>query len=65
MNSDKLSHRLLKQPLKEGATRGIVVNLKPMLKEYYELRGWDLQTGLPKKEKLEELGLDFVIKEFY
>jgi aldehyde:ferredoxin oxidoreductase len=62
---DTLSHRLLKQPLKEGATRGIVVNLKPMLEEYYELRRWDKQTGIPTKEKLEELGLDFIIKEFY
>jgi len=62
---DTLSHRMIKQPLKEGATKGQVVNLKPMLKEYYQLRDWDLKTGKPTKEKLEELGLDFVIKEFY
>jgi len=28
-----------------------------MKDEYYRLRGWDVETGLPKKEKLEELGL--------
>jgi aldehyde:ferredoxin oxidoreductase len=28
-----------------------------MLREYYEARGWDEETGIPKKEKLLELGL--------
>jgi aldehyde:ferredoxin oxidoreductase len=27
-----------------------------MLKEYYRGRGWD-ENGVPKKQKLEELGL--------
>jgi aldehyde:ferredoxin oxidoreductase len=31
-----------------------------MLDEYYVLRGWDRATGLPKKEKLDELGLGWV-----
>ncbi|MCX5898722.1 MAG: hypothetical protein NTY29_11070 [Proteobacteria bacterium] len=31
-----------------------------LLDEYYELRGWDRDTGFPKKEKLEELGLGWV-----
>ena len=25
--------------------------------EYYELRGWDVASGLPNESKLEELGL--------
>jgi aldehyde:ferredoxin oxidoreductase len=29
-----------------------------MLDEYYELRGWDVKTGLPTRAKLEELGLE-------
>ena len=28
---------------------------------YYELEGWDVSTGWPKRSTLEELGLDFVI----
>jgi aldehyde:ferredoxin oxidoreductase len=28
-----------------------------MLDEYYRARGWDVETGLPTREKLEELGL--------
>ena len=33
-----------------------------LLSEYYRLRGWD-ERGIPKKETLKELGLDFVIPE--
>jgi aldehyde:ferredoxin oxidoreductase len=31
-----------------------------MLDEYYDLRGWDKATGLPKQEKLVELELGWV-----
>jgi aldehyde:ferredoxin oxidoreductase len=34
-----------------------------MLDEYYEARGWDVNTGIPTKEKLQELGLDYVAKD--
>jgi hypothetical protein len=30
---------------------------------YYQLAGWDINTGWPKREKLEELGLDDVADE--
>ena len=29
-----------------------------MLKEYYELRGWDEMTGIPRKETVKKLGLE-------
>jgi aldehyde:ferredoxin oxidoreductase len=32
-----------------------------MLKEYYRLRGWDEETGLPKAETLVALGLDDLV----
>jgi aldehyde:ferredoxin oxidoreductase len=31
---------------------------KQMLEEYYRLRGWDEETGLPRSETLKALGLD-------
>jgi aldehyde:ferredoxin oxidoreductase len=37
--------------------------LKQLLDEYYELRGWDVATGLPTRAKLEELGLKDVADE--
>jgi len=54
---DTLPERLLKQPLKEGPTKGVVVDLDTMLKEYYLVRHWD-EEGRPTKEKLAQLGLE-------
>jgi len=34
-----------------------------MLDEFYDLRGWDRETGLQKKNKLEELGLGRVARD--
>jgi aldehyde:ferredoxin oxidoreductase len=31
---------------------------KAMLKEYYQLRGWDVKTGLPTKKTIAALGMD-------
>jgi len=53
---DTLPQRLLEEPLNEGACKGQVVKLEPMLKEYYQYRGWD-ENGYPTKEILEKLGL--------
>jgi hypothetical protein len=33
---------------------------KPVMDEYYELRGWDVQTGWPTAEHLERVGLSGV-----
>lgn len=30
-----------------------------MLNDYYSICDWDVETGIPTKEKLETLGLDF------
>ncbi|MGA9348628.1 MAG: aldehyde ferredoxin oxidoreductase family protein [Anaerolineae bacterium] len=56
---DTLPKRFLEEPLPEGSgpSTGSVLELEPMLDEYYRARGWDAETGLPTEEKLEELGL--------
>ncbi len=51
--------------LDEGSTAGIHPDMDVMLKEYYQYRGWDLETGKPTKEKLVELGLTQVAEEMY
>ncbi len=33
-----------------------------MLDEYYQARGWSLETGIPTKEKLQQLGLEALVK---
>ena len=55
---DTLPKRFLEEPLAEdNPSAGAVLRLQPMLDEYYETRGWDLETGLPTQEKLQELDL--------
>jgi len=61
---DTLPPRLLKDPLPEGPAQGQVVDLDPILDSYYEFRGWD-KDGKPTKEKLTELGLEWVIDQIY
>ncbi len=53
---DKLPKRLLNEPVKSGPSKGRVSKLNEMLGEYYDLRGWD-EKGVPKEEKLAELGI--------
>ncbi len=57
---DRLPKRFVGEPLADesGASSGAVLELEPMLDEYYRARGWDVSTGLPTPAKLAELGLD-------
>ncbi len=54
---DTLPDRFTKEPMPEGPGKGQVVNLEPMLNDYYRLRGWDLDTGLPTAKTVKRLGL--------
>jgi aldehyde:ferredoxin oxidoreductase len=60
---DTLPLRLLEDPLPDGPAAGLTVDLEPLLNAYYGYRGWDIHTGIPTREKLLELELDFVIDE--
>jgi aldehyde:ferredoxin oxidoreductase len=60
---DTLPERLMTEPLKAGGSKGQVISredLDTMLDEYYSLRGWDVKTGMPTREKLTDLGLAYV-----
>ena len=58
---DTLPERFLKEPAPDGRGEGEVVDLKKNLDSYFESMGWDLNTGLPKRETLERLGLDWML----
>ncbi|MDR3605515.1 MAG: aldehyde ferredoxin oxidoreductase family protein [Syntrophaceae bacterium] len=63
---DSLPKKFFEQPLKKGKYEGQVLDrekFEEMKNEYYELRGWDKKTGIPTREKLEELGLKDVADE--
>jgi aldehyde:ferredoxin oxidoreductase len=53
---NRLPKRFLEEPAPGGAGKGSVVDFEPMLREYYEVRGWN-KNGVPTPEKLNELGL--------
>ena len=50
--------RICIEPLKEGSTEGKSPDMGLMLKEYYDYRKWDWETGKPSRQKLVELGLE-------
>jgi aldehyde:ferredoxin oxidoreductase len=56
---DRLPDRFTKDPMPEGPGKGQTVDLEPMLREYYALRGWDLETGLPTDKTVKRLSLEW------
>ncbi|MEW6335089.1 MAG: aldehyde ferredoxin oxidoreductase family protein [Thermodesulfobacteriota bacterium] len=60
---DVLPKRIL-TPLAEGAGAGSVPDMERLKGEYYALRGLDEQ-GVPREEKLRELGLDHLRERLY
>jgi len=64
---DIIPNRFFEEPLLGGGPSGGAVvdrdRFERILNEYYEARGWHVETGLPKPEKLEALGLEDITKD--
>lgn len=62
---DTVPVRFLEEPIAAGPRKGQHLGsvLPKMLDDYYEARGWDKETGLPKRAKLESLGLKEIADE--
>jgi aldehyde:ferredoxin oxidoreductase len=58
---DTLPDRILKEPIPDGPSKGQVVNLEVMLRDYYELRKWP--DGNLTRKTLTEVGLVDVADE--
>ncbi len=55
---DTLPPRFTEDPLPEGPSKGKVYDILDSMKEaWYTVHGWDVKTGIPKRETLEALGL--------
>ena len=54
-SDDTLPWRFLNEPIPDGASKGMITNLEPMLDDYYAARGWSREDGYPIPEKLDEL----------
>jgi aldehyde:ferredoxin oxidoreductase len=60
--ADVLPEKLFK-PLKGGVSDGWQLDrdeVEAALDKYFELCGWDIETGVPTREKLEELDLEWI-----
>lgn len=53
---DSLPPRFSQETLPRGHSKNWVVDLEPLLEEYYRLRGWD-KDAVPTEGRPEELGL--------
>jgi aldehyde:ferredoxin oxidoreductase len=65
---DILPGRLMHDPLPDGPAQGMMLDsqsLEQMKDAYYELRGWDISTGVPTPKKLHELDLDYLIPQLW
>jgi len=54
---DTLPAKFLTEPVPAGPCQGSVVNLEPMLKEFYRLMGWNADGSVSEGKK-QELGLE-------
>lgn len=52
-------------PLESGPVAGVSIDLDTQVKDYLEAMSWDTETGVPTKETLEDLGLDFVAADLH
>jgi aldehyde:ferredoxin oxidoreductase len=58
--NDRLPKPLLR-PLVDGGSAGFVPDFYGMMEAYYLARGWNPETGIPSKEKLDSLGLGWTL----
>lgn len=65
---DILPGRLMLDPLPDGPAQGMLLDrssLEKMKDAYYEMRGWDVASGVPTPAKLQELDLDYLIPQLW
>ncbi|MHA1712027.1 MAG: aldehyde ferredoxin oxidoreductase family protein [Candidatus Freyarchaeota archaeon] len=63
---DVLPKRIMEEPLPDGPYKDETFPkdmLDKMLDHWYELRGWNKETGVPTRGKLKELKLEYVANE--
>lgn len=67
-DQDIIPGRLMHDPLPDGPAQGMLLDqasLENLKDAYYQLRGWDVATGIPTPAKLSELELDDLIPQLW
>ncbi|MEW6261690.1 MAG: aldehyde ferredoxin oxidoreductase family protein [Thermodesulfobacteriota bacterium] len=52
-------------PFNKGPAKGVTVDLDTMCRSFYQAMSWDLETGRPRLEYLQKLGLEEVARTLY
>jgi len=52
-------------PQEKGPSRNVTIDIDTLAESYYRAMHWDRESGKPERERLEELGLHDVSREFY
>lgn len=66
ITQNELPERVIGQPSDvQGSGKGITVDYKNFYRGYCRKMGWNPDNGYPTKETLEELDLEFIIKDLY
>jgi aldehyde:ferredoxin oxidoreductase len=63
---DHLCGKIMREPVQTGQWKGERLDpekFEMMLDEYYTLRGWDKETGIPTRAKLKSVGLEDLADE--
>jgi len=63
---DRLDGKITNQAVPDGPQKGEKIDkvkVEKMLDEYYQMRGWDIKTGIPTRKKLLEDGLADVVED--
>ena len=58
---DEMPKRFSTESMPAGPSKGQTFEQDALLKDYYQVRGWDVNSGVPTQAKLKELGLAFTI----
>ena len=58
-SADTLPDRFTKETVADGPGHGTIVDLDAVLDSYYTAMGWELDDGLPGRETLQRLGLEW------
>ena len=64
--SDTLPKKMFNRPLRGGHSDGFHIDREEWekaLEDYYRLNQWNVETGYPQREKLENLKLSWVVNE--
>jgi len=65
---DDVAHWRFSTPMESGPLKGVKIppeEIAKALELYYEIQGWDRETGAPTAGKLHELGLSWVARLLY